>query len=66
MSLLLSERRILSWKEKSSTVHTSLWMRANPIFKLSAMEVTLRGEEQTAAVSLTVTVGIQDYKPAPL
>lgn len=38
-------------------------MRANPIFKLSAMEVTLRGEEQTAAVTLTLIVGIHDYKP---
>ena len=35
-------------KQKSNTVHTSLWMRANPIFKLSAMEVTLRGKEQTS------------------
>ena len=43
-------------KQKSSPVHTSLWMRANPIFKLSAMEVTLREEEQTAATSHTLAV----------
>lgn len=42
-------------KQKSSPVHTSLWMRANPIFKLSAMEVTLR-EEQTAGTSHTLAV----------
>ena len=53
--LLLYERRLL--ETKSSSVHTSLWMRANPIFKLSAMEVTLREEEQTvAATSHTLAV----------